>query len=527
VPFFSSTDMAHERYFDKSFEDQLEKQMASKYIPTEEVGIRYIVIPSDSDIIRIGALSDNERELVDELKWRLTHRNNSHDDLEVVALEVSRSPSEPVPSSLLELNPAGLIALFTDLRRGYENFGRPGLRFGNDQDPFLYPRIAVFELFEKWRADQIPAHKKDIQLTENVLGPLVLELFKRYRHRALDAFCEPILRNHVLRSLGAYVPERLFAGEIRDERFHAIRASKENWVEPQPEFVFSMRQAFWLAMMSDGVRNHAREILNFWWKNSSVLRTCTVCRREFTLIDRWCGVEMSTSAYVHLTEDYFDNLCLKCPIVGNQFTSLETVNNELRAVTDDTLFHEALKEYIDVCGFVPMRPIFPSDPTLFQRIDKANYVRFLKAWGAIGGPEEGVTGWIPMLLAYGLFPGEAVKTARGYWCLADDGALCRSLDEKLIDDLLSRLEKKHVHEPDYPHDKQFNPNGRKRADWKVGEVYVEYFGMMSVAEYAEKANQKQTLAEKHGLKLLSVYPQDMIDMTGEKLSSMLDAAGLI
>jgi hypothetical protein len=494
VPPFLETNQSEEIYC----ETPSEVRFAPKWMPSEEVGLRYIAIPSNSDIARIQTLSNKERELVDEIKWRITHQNNSWEGMEVLSLKYE--PWNTIPSSSLMEDSSfdGYLPYFTDLRRGYENAGlykRPKLRFEDDQDRFLYPRIAVFKLFEQWRAHQMKTHKEDVQFTENIIGPAVLELFKRYRHHAIDAFNSPILRDHVLLSMGTKIPERLFAAEIRKNRWYSKKAFKENWIEPDPQYVFSIDQVFWLGLMSDGVRDRARTILDSWWTGLSVLRTCMVCNRHFTLLDRWrAGAEET-----HLSEEFFDNLCLKCPIVSNGFTALRSVSKRILPL-DESLFREAMQEYIDACGFVPMEPISPYDEALLQRIDKKNFVRFVKAWGGLGPETEGHgnESWLLTLLGLGVFPGEVIKTARGYMCVAEDGAHCRSLDEKIIDDLLSRLQIKHRHEPNYPYDKQFNRNQMRRADWKVGDVYVEFFGMMSETEYAEKASQKQMLAEKLG-----------------------------
>ena len=117
-------------------------QWAPKYMPREEVGVRYTVIPSDSDIARIGTLSNKERELVDEIKWRFTHQGYSYEELQVVSPRYSPWNSI-APSSTIELF-SGLTPEFTELRRGYENMGRekrPTLCFEKDQDRFLYPRM--------------------------------------------------------------------------------------------------------------------------------------------------------------------------------------------------------------------------------------------------------------------------------------------------------------------------------------------------------------------------------------------------
>jgi len=365
----------------------------------------------------------------------------------------------------------------------------------------------LFEVFQQWRNDCLKTRfeREEFELAESTLGPLVLELLKRYHLNALDAFTEPVLRNQVLRNIGDPVDERLF----RDYFNGTSKKSHEKYLEAtKHQTEIPLHLMFWLVLLSDGVRDAARQILELWWNEESfVTRICVVCNREFTLRERHLGgADMRA---VSLCATFFDNLCLDCPILRPR----PNRNKDL---------HNAVQEYVDACGFAPMRPIAATDPTVLQRIGEDNFIRFLMAWANLGGPDaEWTNEWVNLLLDAGAFPGDVVRTARGYRCVAEDGAHCRSLDEKTIDDFLTRLGKKHDHEPQYPYDAEFNPNERKRADWKVGDLYIEYFGMMGSEEYAEKASQKMLLVNKHKLRLLPLYPSDMIDMTAEKLSSML------
>ena len=393
---------------------------------------------------------------------------------------------------------SGSMVLSTiEFRRGFENRGaekRSRLRLDKYKDPFLHLRIALFEVFRQWRTDYLKAYSKEFELAESSLGPLVLELLKRYNLNAINAFREPLLRNQVLRSLGNSVDERLFQDYFLSDTKHQT----EN----------ATHIIFWLVLLSDPVRDSARQILESWWNNESfITRECVVCGRDFSLRER--HFEGADSRAVSLSDIFFDNLCLDCPVLYPRPTSKKEL-------------HTAVKEYVDSCGFIPMRPIAVTDPMLIPRIGKHNFIRFLMAWGNLGGPDvEWTNEWIDMLLDAGIFPGDVVRTKRGYRCIAEDGARCRSLDEKTIDDLLTSLGKKHEHEPHYPYDPEFNPNERKRADWKVGDLFIEYFGMIDSKEYAEKAYQKKLLVDKHKLRLLSLYPNDMIDMTSEKLSRLL------
>jgi hypothetical protein len=105
--------------------------------------------------------------------------------------------------------------------------------------------------------------------------------------------------------------------------------------------------------------------------------------------------------------------------------------------------------------------------------------------------------------------------ARGTRCLSNDGHVCLSIGEKTIDDLMFATGIPHAKEPPYP-------EGRMRADFKIGTTLVEYFGLAGDAEYDAKIKVKRILAAKHGLSLIEVYPADLADTT--ELVARLKAA---
>ena len=101
----------------------------------------------------------------------------------------------------------------------------------------------MFEVFRQWRTDYLKAYSKEFELAESSLGPLVLELLKRYNLNAINAFREPLLRNQVLRSLGNSVDERLFQDYFLSDTKHQT----EN----------ATHIIFWLVLLSDPVRRQA------------------------------------------------------------------------------------------------------------------------------------------------------------------------------------------------------------------------------------------------------------------------------
>ena len=119
--------------------------------------------------------------------------------------------------------------------------------------------------------------------------------------------------------------------------------------------------------------------------------------------------------------------------------------------------------------------------------------------------------WLSVLRAAGII-GDTWRPARGVLCEAADGHFCRSLGEKVIDDWLSRHQVPHEVEPHYPRDQALNPRGLLRADWQVGDLFIEYAGMMQDKKYSAKMASKQVLAESCGLQLLVIVPEDLYQL---------------
>jgi hypothetical protein len=94
-------------------------------------------------------------------------------------------------------------------------------------------------------------------------------------------------------------------------------------------------------------------------------------------------------------------------------------------------------------------------------------------------------------------------------CIANDGHVCLSIAEKTIDDLLSGLGIEHQREVPYP-------NSNHRFDFVIGDLYIEYFGLIGDADYEARVKAKIASCKMLGIKLLPVYPKDLLDV--EKLT---------
>ena len=83
-----------------------------------------------------------------------------------------------------------------------------------------------------------------------------------------------------------------------------------------------------------------------------------------------------------------------------------------------------------------------------------------------------------------------------------DGHLVRSYYERSFDNLLHRNGIEHEYDPRLPF------NRRCMADFKVSDVYVEVWGLMSIKHYREQREKKIQMYRENGCKLLEIFPDD-------------------
>lgn len=100
----------------------------------------------------------------------------------------------------------------------------------------------------------------------------------------------------------------------------------------------------------------------------------------------------------------------------------------------------------------------------------------------------------------------------GHQSIGSDGHLCLSMGERAICEYLTRKGINHSKEPLYPIDKNFNPNGLLRGDFLVGSIIIEFAGMMSNKEYAERMKQKSKLAKSKGIPWVEVEGSQLEDL---------------
>lgn len=149
------------------------------------------------------------------------------------------------------------------------------------------------------------------------------------------------------------------------------------------------------------------------------------------------------------------------------------------------------------------RMIMKDDPTLVRGLSRTFSGRWYK---------ERFSSWLKALVVAEVLDKTSRRGYYGIVTVAADGHDCRSLAEKTIDDWLFENGIEHEIEPLYPCDPELNPDGRLKADWRVGGTVIEYFGLLAKAEYRERVAAKRNLCEKYRIALIAVEPSDLFHL---------------
>ena len=108
--------------------------------------------------------------------------------------------------------------------------------------------------------------------------------------------------------------------------------------------------------------------------------------------------------------------------------------------------------------------------------------------------------WNKAIEATGFKP-NPVMFAKKY--IANDGHICDSFAEKIIDDWLYFNNIEHQRNIPYP-------NSPYTADFLINGKFVEFLGLNGeIKQYDKNTRLKEKLAEKHRLKLIKIFPKDL------------------
>jgi hypothetical protein len=228
--------------------------------------------------------------------------------------------------------------------------------------------------------------------------------------------------------------------------------------------------------------------LDAWYEEFRKSRACTLCGSRFRVVD--------LPDWVYFGSNGFQSCCFQCPLESPK-------KHELI---------ELVPAFLNACGFIPRSDASPINYALTSRLSDSQWKEVFIAYAKMGGVEhvkKRFGSWFKALAETEALPEGVLTTARGIRCLAQDGHVCHSLDEQRIDNWLSEHGLAHEREPPYPPHPDLNPTGRRRADWKVQDIFIEYFGLIGDANYEKKMSEKILLAQYSEIDLIALYPADI------------------
>lgn len=234
---------------------------------------------------------------------------------------------------------------------------------------------------------------------------------------------------------------------------------------------------------------HHSRILDEWFTLFSKPRTCVLCGHIFRVVD--------IPYWVYWGANGFKECCFQCQIVESP-TKKELI--------------ELIPEFIKSCGFIPNSSANPINFSFTSRLSYEQWAKVISNYAKIGTVEhvkKKFGTWFQALVQTNTLPEGVQATARGVRCLAKDGHICHSLDEQRIDDWLFFHHIPHDREPYYPVHSTLNSTARRRADWKVEDRFIEYFGLIGDTAYEKKMDEKIMLAHIFGIELIEIYPSDI------------------
>lgn len=231
------------------------------------------------------------------------------------------------------------------------------------------------------------------------------------------------------------------------------------------------------------------DLLEDWCHRHLIEKSCAICGKMFSLdnIPDW----------LYFSSNGNKNCCFQC----------EIIEKPTKAMLKDII-----PKFVEECGFIPKASTHPLEYSFSSRLSPDKWIELTKLFGAMGGIEhvkKKYGSWFKAMVETNAVPNGVKLSSRGIWCLANDGHQCHSIDEQIIDNWLHANNIPHSREPLYPKHNLLNEHGKRRADWKAGEVFIEYFGLVGDKDYDKKTNEKIMLASINNIPLIELYPNDM------------------
>lgn len=235
---------------------------------------------------------------------------------------------------------------------------------------------------------------------------------------------------------------------------------------------------------------------------------CKICGNEYS--------PLKLPDWVYYGSNGNDMICYECPITKNP----KKAN-----------IKELISQFVQKLNFIPNADFNPVNYSFSSRVKKDNWIDVCKIifqMGVSGNDSLGTKtifknkfgSWFKALVESSVLPNDVLESSRGFRCISKSGNECNSLDEMYIDNWMFEHNLYADKEPVYPPHPIYNKHGRRRADWKVNEYYVEYFGLKGKENYDKKTEEKLRLADSLNLKLIAIFPSDLNSLS-EKLKVLI------
>ncbi|MBI6116141.1 hypothetical protein [Salegentibacter maritimus] len=232
-------------------------------------------------------------------------------------------------------------------------------------------------------------------------------------------------------------------------------------------------------------------------------KECAICKNLYKPI--------KLPDWVYYGSNGNDSICYECPIVQTQS------KQEIQRL---------IKELIGKINFIPNADLNPINHNFSSRVKKECWIDTCKIIFQIGISGNDILSsesvlkkkfgsWFKALVASNILPKGVLESSRGVRCIAKSGNECNSLDEMFIDNWLFANNVISIKEPLYPKHPIYNKTGRRRADWRVGDYYIEYFGLKGEEAYDKKTKEKLLLADDLNLELISLFPSDLNNISAK------------
>ncbi|MFH1017596.1 MAG: hypothetical protein V1798_05355 [Pseudomonadota bacterium] len=350
--------------------------------------------------------------------------------------------------------------------------------------------------------DHFPVALFAHQLTDQISkhGVFAKPFFMRAIRRSTMETLAPLiegLKDAIQRHKEIHIPGEHYGFWIEAWKTVVLRELDSNRLNLTYSFVTGF--LFELAFFDTYVTQLEISDIENWCSRFEMARQCLVCGEQHVPLDL-------RGEFYYRTRGYAD-CCFNCRVV---------------AYPKKIDLGRAIEDFVHACAFIPPSKCRPDDEAFVSRIDHDRMSEVFRTYGRMGGVGHVVRkfgSWFKALATTAILPDGTLQTARGIKCVARDKHVCLSLAELQIDNWLYEHGIAHEKEPLYPRHTTFNVKGLRKADWRVGDTLIEFFGLEGDPRYEKKMLEKRLLAIALGLDVIELFPEDL-EQLGLKLKGL-------